>query len=61
MVISLWILVVSCPPSWREFDHKFSTPAYNKVSLLSNKIVEEKKGKLDIEFVSVGSSEKEVL
>jgi len=49
------------PPSWRDFDHEFSTPAYNKVSLLSNKILEEQKGKLDLTFLSVGSLEKEVL
>jgi len=61
MVISLWIWVVSCHSSWRKFDHEFSIPAYKKVSLLSNKIVEEKKYKLDLVLLSVGSSEKEVL
>ena len=61
MVILLWIWVVSCPQSWREFDHEFSTPTYNKVNLLSNKTVQEEKGKLDLEFLSVGSSEMEIL
>jgi len=57
----MYFWVTSCPPSWRKFDQEFSTPALDKVSLQLDKRMQEEIGKLDLAFVSVGSSEKEVL